>query len=100
MDRGAAKSPLRPVARLLVVCKRLKHLWKPCLVVVLAASRASGVIMRRGMIMAYLPFLISGFDRIGLSMRPAVTQLQVARLNASYIADPKHLFGELRKNVM
>ena len=76
MDRGAAKSPLRPVARLLVVCKRLKHLWKPCLVVVLAASRVSGVIMRRGMIMAYLPFLISGFDRIGLSMRPAVTQLQ------------------------
>ena len=64
------------------------------------ASRASGVIMNRGMITAYLPFLISGFDRIGLSMRPAVNQLQVARLNASYIADKKHLFGESRNIVL
>ena len=48
------------------------------------------------MIMAYLPFLISGFDRIGLPMRTVVNQLKVARLNASYIADTKHLFGELR----
>ena len=62
---------------------------------VLVASRASGVIMNWGMIMAYLPFLISGFDRIGLPMRTVVTQLKVARLNASYIADTKHLFGEL-----
>ena len=46
--------------------------------------------------MAYLPFLISGFNRSGLSMRTALTQLQVASLNASYIADTKHLFGELR----
>ena len=67
---------------------------------VLVASRASGVIMNWGMIMAYLPFLISGFDRIGLPMRTAVTQLQVARLNASYIADTKHLFGELRNIFM
>lgn len=100
MDRGAARSPLRLVARLLVVCKRLKHLWKSCLVAVLAASRASGVIMNRGIITAHLPFLSNGFDRIGLLMRPAVTQLQVARLNASYIADTKHLFGELRNIVM
>ena len=63
----------------------------------LVACRASGVIMNWGMIMAYLPFLISGFDRIGLSMRPAVTQLQVARLDAGYISNKKHLFGKLRK---
>ena len=100
MDRGAAESPLRPDARLLVVCKQLKHLFKSCLVAVLAASRTCGVIMNRGMITVYLPFLISGFDRIGLSMRPTVTQLQVARLNASYIADKKHLFRELRNIVM
>ena len=68
--------------------------------VVLAASRAIGVIMNRGMITAYLPFLNRGFDCIGLSMRPAVTQLQLARLNASSIADTKHLFGELRNIVM
>ena len=91
---------MRPVARLLVVCKRLKHLWKPGLVAVLVASRASGVIMNRGMITAYLPFLISGFDRIGLSMWPAVSQLQVARLDASYVTDKKHLFGELRNIVL
>ena len=66
----------------------------------LAANRASGVIMNRGMITTYLPFLISGFDRIGLSMRPAVSQLQVARLDASYIADTKHLIGELRNIVI
>ena len=66
----------------------------------LAANRASGVIMNQGMITTYLPFLISGFDRIGLSMRPAVSQLQVARLDASYIADTKHLIGELRNIVM
>ena len=69
-------------------------------VAVRVASRASGVIMNWGMIMAYLPFLISGFDRFGLPMRTAVTQLQVARLNASYIADTKHLFGELRNIFM
>jgi hypothetical protein len=69
-------------------------------VAVLVGSRASGVIMNRGMITAYLPFLVSGFDRIGLPMRTVVTQLQVARLNASYIADTKHLFGELRNIFM
>jgi hypothetical protein len=90
MGRGAAELPLRPVARLLVVCKRFKHLRKPCLVALLAASRTSGVIMNRGMLTAYLPFLISSFDRIGLSMRPAVTQLKVARLYASYTVDTKH----------
>ena len=66
----------------------------------LVASRASGVIMNWGMIMAYLPFLISGSDRFGLPMRTAVTQLQVARLNVSYIADTKHKFGELRNIFM
>ena len=66
----------------------------------LVASRASGVIMNRGMISAYLLFLISGSDRIVLPMRPAVTQPQVARLDASYIADTKHLIGELRNIVI
>ena len=69
-------------------------------VAVRVASRASGVIMNWGMIVAYLPFLISGFDRIGLPMRTPVTQLLVARLNASYIVDTKHLFGELRNIFM
>ena len=67
---------------------------------VLVASRASGIIMNWGMIMAYLPFLISGFDRISLPMRTVVTQLKLARLNASYIADTKHLFGKLRNIFM
>ena len=66
----------------------------------LAACRASGVIMNWRMITAYLPFLLIGFDRIGLSMWPAVTKLQVARLNSSYIADTRHLFGEFQDIVM
>ena len=61
---------------------------------------ASGLIMNRGIISAYLPFLIGGFDRIGLTMRPAVIQPQVARLDASYIADSMHLIGELRNIVI
>ena len=50
--------------------------------------------MNRGMITAYLRFLISGFDHIGSPLRPALIQLKIARLNASYVADTIHLFGE------
>ena len=57
---------------------------KPYLVAVLAASLASGVVMNPGMITAYLRFLISGSDHIGSPLRPAVIQLKIARLNASY----------------
>ncbi len=96
VDGGVAGSPLRPVTALLVARNRLRHLWKPCLATVLAASLASGVIMNRGMITAYLPFLINGFDRIGLSIRPAVAQLQVVGLNASYFGDTMRLSGGLR----
>ena len=83
-----------------MACERLKHPWKLWLVAVLADSFVSGFIMSRGMIAVYLPFLISGFNRIGLLMRPAVTQLQVPRLNGSYIADKKYLLRELRNTSM
>ena len=66
----------------------------------LAASRASSVIMNQGRITAYQPSLISDFNRIGLSMRLGVRRLQVARLNNSYIADTQHLFSEVRNIVM
>ena len=92
--------PLRPVTALSVARNRLKNLWKPCLAAVLAASLTGGVIMNRGMITAYLPFLINGFDRIGLSIRPTVAQLQVAGLNASYIGDTMRLSGGLRNTGM
>ena len=83
-----------------MVCERLRHQWKPCLVAVFAASCVSGFIISRGMIAAYLPFLISGFNRIGLLMWPSVPQLQVPRLNGSYIADKKYLLRELRNTSM
>ena len=88
--------PLRPFTALSVARDRLKHLWRLCLAAVLAASLASGVIMNRGTITAYLPFLINGFDRIGLSIRPVVAQLQVAGLNANYVGDTMRLTGGLR----
>ena len=94
-DGGVAGSPLGPFAALLVARNRLRHLWKPFLATVIAASIAGGVILNRGMITAYLPFLINGFDRIGLSIRPAVAQLQVVGLNASYFGDTMRLSGEL-----
>ena len=62
----------------------------------LSASLASGVIMNRGLVTAYLPSLIRGFDRIGFSIRPAVAQLQVTGLNASYVGDTIRLSGWLR----
>ena len=95
-DGGVPGSYLRPVKALSVTRVRLKHLWKLCLVAFLAASLASGIIMNRGMVTAYLPFLIKGFDRIGLSIRPAVAQLQVSGLNASYVGDTMRLSGGLR----
>ena len=96
LDGGVVGSPLRPVTALSVARNRLQHLWKPCLAAVLAASLASSVMMNRDTITAYLPFLINGFDRIGLSIRPAVDQLQVAGLNASYVGDTMRLSGVLR----
>tara|TARA_B100000035_G_scaffold253806_1_gene223234 strand:+ start:514 stop:960 length:447 start_codon:yes stop_codon:yes gene_type:complete len=76
--------------------ERLSHLWKPCLAAVFAASFAGGLLMSRDTITAYLPFLINGFDRIGLSIRPAVAQLHVSGLNASYVGDTMRLSGGLR----
>ncbi|MEC8109292.1 MAG: hypothetical protein VX106_02620 [Pseudomonadota bacterium] len=95
-DVGVSGSHRRPVILLSVACVLLKHLWRPCLTEVLVAGLASGVIMNRGMVTAYLPFLIKGFDRGGLSIRPVVAQLQVAGLNASYVVDTMRLFGRLR----
>ena len=96
-DAGAvAASPLPAVTPLSAARDRLKNLWKLCLVAVLAAGLAGGVIMNRGTITAYLPVLINGFDVIGLPIRPAVAQLQVAGLNASYVGDTMRLSGALR----
>ena len=91
-----AGAPLKSFTALSLAHDRLKTIWKLCLVAMLAASLVSGVIMSRGMITAYLPFLINGFDRIGLSIRPALAQLQVAGLNASYVGDTMRLSGALR----
>ena len=93
-DGGVAGFPMRPLAALLVVFG-LQHLCEPFLAAVPPPRIASGILMNQGMIMAYLPFLISDFKRGFLSMRTALTQLQVARLAASYISNKKHLFGEL-----
>jgi len=100
-DAGAvAASPLPAVTPLSAARDRLKNLWKPCLVAVLAAGLAGGVIMNRGTITAYLPVLINGFDAIGLPIRPVVAQLQVAGLQASYVGDTMRLSGGLRNRGM
>ena len=99
-DGEVAGSPRCAVTHLSVARNRLKHLWKMCLAVVLAASLAIGIIMNRSLITAYLPFLINGFDRIGLSIRPSLAQLQVAGLSASYVGDTMRLSGGLRNTGM
>ena len=93
---SASPSASQLVTALSVACVRLKHLWKPCLAALLVASLASGVITNRTIVTAYLPFLIKGFDRVGLSIRPALAHLQVTELNASYVGDTVRLSGGLR----
>ena len=99
-DQSVALTDAGAVAALSAARDRLKNLWKPCLVAVLAAGLAGGVIMNRGTITAYLPVLINGFDAIGLPIRPAVAQLQVAGLEASYFGDTMRLSGGLRNRGM
>ena len=85
-----------PATDLSVAQNRLKSLWKPFFAVLLAAALLSSVILHRGSITAYAPFLINGFNAIGLTIRPALSQLQVVRLNASYTGDTMRLSGGLR----
>jgi predicted Zn finger-like uncharacterized protein len=100
-DSGAVAASLLPAVTSLSAARdRLKNLWRPCLVALLAAGLAGGVIMNRGTITAYLPVLINGFDAIGLPIRPAVAQLQVAGLQASYVGDTMRLSGGLRNRGM
>ena len=75
---------------------RLKSLWKACFTALLAAALLSSVIIHRGSITAYAPFLINGFNAIGLTIRPDLSQLQVVGLNASYTGDTMRLSGGLR----
>ena len=75
---------------------RLKSLRKPFFATLLAAALLSSVIIHRGSITAYAPFLINGFNAVGLTIRPALSQLQVVGLNASYTGDTMRLSGGLR----
>ena len=96
VSRPVSTSISMPATNLSVAQNRLKSLWKPFFAVLLAAALLSSVILHRGSITAYAPFLINGFNAIGLTIRPALSQLQVVRLNASYTGDTMRLSGGLR----
>ena len=85
-----------PATDLSMAQKRLKSLWKTCFAALLAAALLSSVVIHRGSITAYAPFLINGFNAVGLTIRPALAQLQVVGLNASYTGDTMRLSGGLR----
>ena len=85
-----------PATDLSVAQNRLKSLRKPFFAALLAAALLSSVIIHRGSITAYAPFLINGFNAVGLTIRPALAQLQVVGLNASYTGDTMRLSGGLR----
>ena len=85
-----------PATDLSMAQNRLKSLWKTCFAALLAAALFSSVVIHRGSITAYAPFLINGFNAVGLTIRPALSQLQVVRLNASYTGDTMRLSGGLR----
>ena len=93
----SALSPVStPATDLSVAQNRLKSLRKPFFAALLAAALLSSVILHRGSITAYAPFLINGFNAVGLTIRPALSQLQVVGLNASYTGDTMRLSGGLR----
>ena len=85
-----------PATDLSVAQNRLKSLRKPFFAALLVAALLSSVIIHRGLITAYAPFLINGFNALGLTIRPALSQLQVVGLNASYTGDTMRLSGGLR----
>ena len=85
-----------PATNLSLAQSRLKSLWKIFLAALLAAALLSSVVINRGSITAYAPFLINGFNTIGLTIRPNLSQLQVVGLNASYTGDTMRLSGGLR----
>ena len=85
-----------PATELSLAQNRLKSLWKLFLAALLAAALLSSVIIHRGSVTAYAPFLINGFNAIGLTIRPDLSQLQVVGLNASYTGDTMRLSGGLR----
>ena len=66
-----------PTTDLSMAQKRLKSLWKTCFAALLVAALLSSEVIDRGLITAYAPFLINGFNAIGLTIRPALSQLQV-----------------------
>ena len=96
VSRPVSTSISMPATDLSVAQNRLKSLWKTFFAVLLAAALLSSVILHRGSITAYAPFLINGFNAIGLTIRPALSKLQVVRLNASYTGDTMRLSGGLR----
>ena len=65
----------------------LKGLLKPSLWAVFAAGLVSSVIINRTPLTAYAPFLINGFNLLGIAIRPNLSKLQVVELNASYSGD-------------
>ena len=97
---ATAGSKLPAVTSLSAPRGRMKNMWKLYLVAVMAAGFAGALIINRGMITAYLPFLINGFDAIGLPVKSAVVQLQVTDLQASYAGDTMRLSGGLRNRGM
>ena len=85
-----------PATDLSVAQNRLKSLRRLLFATLLAAALLSSVIIHCGSITAYAPFLINGFNAIGLTIRPDLSQLQVVGLNASYTGDTMRLSGGLR----
>ena len=91
-----SKSTSTPTTDPSVAQNRLKSLRKSFFATLLAAALLSSVIIHRGSITAYAPFLINGFNAVGLTIRPALSQLQVVGLDASYTGDTMRLSGGLR----
>jgi predicted Zn finger-like uncharacterized protein len=78
------------------VWHRLQAAWKPVFISIFLLGFVTAIIAFRATVTAYMPVLINGFDNLGLTIRPVLTQLQVVDLNASYSGDTLRLSGGLR----
>lgn len=67
----------------------------PFIILVLAVGLLAGGVMYRSTITAYMPSLVSAFDGIGLTVRPAIDKLEIADLDADYSGDTLRLRGRL-----
>ena len=67
----------------------------PFIILVLLLGIGIGAVHQRSTITAYMPEMITFYDRFGLAVRPQIDKLQIIDLDADYAGDTLRLRGKL-----